>query len=65
MDVLISNNASAPTSQKVKDTLCMYCIKSGTSEPRHHQNYAEHCIGHIKDVTNCILTFTSAPVVCG
>ena len=34
MDVLISNNASAPTSQKVKDTLFMYCIKSGTSEPR-------------------------------
>ena len=34
----------------------MYHIKSYTSEPHHeHQNYAEHCIGHIKDVTICIL----------
>ena len=26
-----------------------------------HQNYAEHCIGHIKDISNHVLTFTDAP----
>ena len=52
MDVLTSNNTHAATSQKVKDILCMYCIISHTSEPHHqHQNYAKHCIRHIKDVT--------------
>ena len=41
MDVLMSNNAHAPTSQEVKDILHMYCNKSHTSEPKyHHQNYA-------------------------
>ena len=48
MDVLNSNNTCATTSQKVKDILCMSCIKSYYSEPHHqHQKYAEHCIGHI------------------
>ena len=62
MNVLISNNACAAPSQKVKDIICMYCIKSHTSEPHHqHQNYTECCIGHIKDVMNCIVTFTGAP----
>ena len=62
MDVLISDNASATTSQKVKDILHMYHIKSCTCEPHHqHQNYAKYCIGHIKDIMNHILTFTSAP----
>ena len=37
MDVLISDNACAATSQIVKDILHMYCIKSHTSEP-HHQH---------------------------
>ena len=55
MDVLISNNAFAATSQKVKDILHMNHIKSQTSEPHHqHQNYAECCIGHTEDVTNCM-----------
>ena len=40
----------------------MYCIQSCTSEPHHqHKDYAECCIGHIKDVMNHVLTFTSAP----
>ena len=61
MDVLISNNAHTATSQKVKDILHMYHIQSHTSEPHHqHQIYAKCCIGHIKDVTNCVLTFISA-----
>ena len=39
----------------------MYHIKSHTSEPHYqHQNYAECCIGHIKDVMNQVLTFTGA-----
>ena len=62
MDVLISDNAHAATSQEVKDVLCMYHIQSCTSELHHqHQNYAECCIGHIKDVTNHVLTFTGVP----
>ena len=62
MDVLVSDNAKATTSQKVKDILHMCHIKYYTSEPHHqHQHYAEHCIGHIKDVMNHILTFTGAP----
>ena len=62
MDVLISSNACTATSQKVKDILCMYQIKSCTSEPHHqHQNYAKCCFRHIKDVTNHVLTFTRAP----
>ena len=62
MDVLISNSVCAATSQKVKDILCMYCIASCNSEPHcQHQNYPECCIRHIKDITNCILTCTSAP----
>ena len=45
MDILISNNACTATSQKVKDILHMYCVKSYNSEPHHqHKNYAEHCI---------------------
>ena len=53
MGVLFSDNAKATACQKVKDILCMYHIKSYTSEPHHqHQNYAEHCIGHIKGITN-------------
>ena len=40
----------------------MYKIHAHTSEPHYqHQNYAECCIGHIKDLTNRVLTFTSAP----
>ena len=62
LDVLISDNACATTSQKVKDILHMYHIKSCTCEPHHqHQNYAKYCIGHIKDIMNHIFTFTSAP----
>ena len=62
MDVVISNNAHAATSQKVNDILHMYDIKSCTSEPHHqHQHYAECRIRHINDVTNHVLTFTSAP----
>ena len=62
MDVLINNNAWTATSQKVKDILQMYHIKSCTIEPHHqHQNYPECCIRHIKDVTNQVLTFTGAP----
>ena len=62
MDVLISDKAHAATSQKVTDILHMYCIKSCTGEPHHqHQNYTECCIGHIKHVTNHVLTFTGAP----
>ena len=35
--------------------------QSYTSEPHHqHQNYAEHCIGHVKDVMNRVLIFTGA-----
>ena len=46
---LISNNERAGTSQKVKNILHMYHIKPYNSEPHHqHQNYAEHCSGHIK-----------------
>ena len=46
MDVLISDDAHAATSQKVKDILHMYCIESHASEPHHqHQNFAECCIG--------------------
>ena len=61
MDVLISDNACAATSQKVKDILHIYHFKSCTSEPHHqHQDYAECCIGHIKDITNHVLTFTGA-----
>ena len=62
MGVLISNNACATASQKVKDILQMYCIKSHVSEPHHqNQNYTECCIRHIKNVMNHILTFTNAP----
>ena len=62
IDKCISNNACAATSQKVKDTLCMYCIKSHSSEPHHqHKNYTKYYIKHIKDVMNLKLTFTSAP----
>ena len=64
MDVLISNNVKATTSQKVKDILHMYHIKSYTSEPHHqHQTYTECCIGHIKDVMNWVLSFTGAPTI--
>ena len=42
----------------------MYPIKSYTSERHHqHQNYAECCIRHIKDIMNWVLTFTSAPII--
>ena len=42
MDVLICDHSCTPTSQKVKDILHMYCIKSCTGEPHHqHQNYSE------------------------
>ena len=62
MDILSSDTARPATSQKVKDNHCMYHIKSYTSGPHHlHQNYAEHCIRYIKDVPNCILTFTGTP----
>ena len=62
MDVLISNNVKATTSQKLKDILRMYDIEYYTSEPHdQHQNYTECCIGHIKDVMNWVLTFTGAP----
>ena len=33
MDILISDNTYTAPSQKVKDTLCMYCIKFCTSGP--------------------------------
>ena len=62
MDVLISNNVKAETSQKVKDIVHMYCIQPCTSEPHHqHQNHAECCTRQNKGVMNCILTFTGAP----
>ena len=62
MDILISNDVKATTSQKVKDILCRYCIKPYSSEPHHqHHNSPECCIGHIKDVTNWVLPFTGAP----
>ena len=62
MVVLISDNACTVTSQKVRDILCMYHTKSHTSEPHHqHTNNAKCCIGHIKDVMNCVLTFTGVP----
>ena len=68
MDILplISDNSHAATSQKVKDILHLYHIQCHTSEPQYqHQNYAKCCIGHIKDVMNHVLTFTSVPVVYG
>ena len=62
MDVLTSDNAYGAISQKVKDILHMYHIKSYTSEPHHqNQNYVECCIGHIKDVMNHVLTSTGGP----
>ena len=66
MDVLISDHAHAATSQNVKDILHMYHLKSCTSEPHHQlKNYAEHCIGHFKNVMNHVLTFTGAPIIFG
>ena len=57
MDVLISDNACAAMTQKVKDILHMCHIKSCTSEPHHqHQNYAEQptkiSFSFLKLVTN-------------
>ena len=66
MDVLISDNMKAETSQKVKDIFCMYCIEPCNSEPHHqHQNFAKRCMRHIQDVTNRVLAFTSAPAIYG
>ena len=66
MDVLIRDNAKAETSQKVKDILHMYHIKPYTSEPHHqHQNYAECCIGQIKDVMNRVITSIGGPIIYG
>ena len=49
MDVLISDNECAATSQKVKDTLHMYCIESCTSEPHdQHQNMVNAVLGASK-----------------
>ena len=40
----------------------MYKINACTSEPNYqYENYAEHHVAHIKDVTNRVLTFTGAP----
>ena len=48
MDVLISDNAQASTSKKVKYSLHMCHIKSYTSESHHqHQNYVECCTGQM------------------
>ena len=48
MDVLISDNAHTATSQKVKDILHMYCIKSCNQ----HQNYTE-CWAHQRHHGSC------------
>ena len=62
IDILISDTKKAETSHEVKDILCMYKIGAQTSEPNHqHQHYVEWCIGHIKDVTNRVLTFSGPP----
>ena len=62
MDILISDNAKAQISNKVKDILRMYKIADYQSEPHHqHQNFAERTIGFLKDTCNRVLTFTGAP----
>jgi hypothetical protein len=56
MKTLISDGAKAVISNRARDILCLYHIKHYLSEPYHqHQNFAENCIGTVKDVTNTIM----------
>ena len=41
--------------------ICIILNLAPVNPQLQHQNYAEHCIGHIKDVTSHVLTFTGAP----
>ena len=65
MDVLISDNAKAQISVKVKDILRKYCIDDWQSEPHvKNQNFAEHGWMDMKRKVVIILNFSGAPSEC-
>ena len=65
MTKLISNDAQAEISKRVKDILCAYAIDDWQSEPYHkHQNFAERMIWDLKANMNKVMNYTGAPEDC-
>ena len=62
MDRLISDNAKAQVSARVKEILRTFCIKDWQSEPyKGNQNYAERGWKDTKTRTNNLLNMSGAP----
>ena len=62
MDRLISDNAKAQISERVKEILRTFCIKDWQSEPyKGNQNYAERGWKDTKTRTNNLLNMSGAP----
>ena len=62
MDRLISDNAKAEVSKKVKDILRMFVIDDWQSEPyKGNQNFAERGWRDTKAKVNNLLNYTGAP----
>ena len=66
MDVLISSNACTATSRKVKDILCMYQIKSCTSEPHHQHKTMPNAVSGISKMSQIMCSpLPGSPVISG
>ena len=66
MDVLISDNAHAATSQEVKDVLCMYRIQSCTSELHHNTKTILNAVLGISKMSQIMFSpLLVSPVVSG
>ena len=66
MDVLISDQAKAEISKKVKDILCMLCIDDWQSKTYYqHMNFAEREYWDIKANTNKLMTCLDFLESCG
>ena len=65
MDVLISNNAKAEISERVKDILRTFMIKDWQSEAYNkNQNFAERGWQDTKAKANALLNWCNAPKNC-
>ena len=62
MNRLVSDNARAQISARVKEILCTFCIADGQSEPyKGIQNFAERAWKDSKTRTNNLLNMSGAP----
>ena len=62
MDMLISDNAKAQISDKVKEILGMFAVDNRTSEPHNkNQNYAERAYRDVKRMVERLLDMSGAP----